>query len=165
MSQTYPLGSNIVVLRHVPGRGIVPSGLVEPPHEGGPRLRINVLFTDAAATEVALTRALALATDLQAETQIIVPYVVPYPLALECPAVPLEFICSRLRVLAGSVGGDPYVNVYLCRDVMDLLLKLLPVDSITVLGARRPWLLRRRAEKIARVLRKNGSHVILVPYP
>lgn len=154
--------SDVVIFRYVPGAGMVPSELVEPlrPLESE-RLRINVVFTDMAATQVALKRAVELAIDLGAATQIIVPHVVPYPLPLESPAVPVEFTRRQLRILAGSVGADPYVHVCLCRDVMDLLSRLIPTGSIVVVGARKHWFFRNRAEKLARSLQRKGYDVIV----
>src|SRR5262245_11521869 len=110
---------NIAAVQHVLGRGMVPTSLTERSRFQSEKLRINVVFTGFAATNVALRRAVDLAIDLDAETNIIVPHVVPYPLDLERPTVPLEFTCNRLRILAGSVGADPYMSVYLCRDVMN----------------------------------------------
>jgi hypothetical protein len=157
-------GNDIATFRYVLGRGMVPpSALMEPLEPTvAPTLPINVVFTDFAATTVALTRAAELAVDLTAETRIIVPHVVPYPLPLECPAVPLEFTCKRLITLAGMAGADPYINVYLCRDVIDLLLKLLPAPSIAVLGTGKRWLFPTKTHRIARVLRNKGCAVILV---
>jgi hypothetical protein len=155
---------NVAVLQHVPGRGIVPNTLIEPSRFQGERLRINVLFTEFEATNVALRRALDLAFDLDAETNIIVPHVVPYPLDLESPAVSLEFTCNRLRLFAESVGTDPYVYVYLCRDVMDPLRTVLPADSIVVLGSPKQCLAKWRIERFARKLTNNGGQVILAQY-
>src|SRR4030095_9221540 len=155
---------DIAVLQHVPGRGMVASHLIERSRFLSGKLRINVLFTEFAASSAALQQAVDLAIDLDAETNIIVPHVVPFPLDLECPAVPLEFTCNRLRLLAGSVGADPYVHVYLCRDVMDLLRTILPVDSIVVVGSRKQWFARWRIERFAHQLRNNGWQVILAQY-
>ena len=155
---------NVVVLQHVPGRGMVPSSLIEPSRFESEKLRINVLFTDFAATEVALRCALELAIGLEAEINIIVPHVVPYPLDLESPAVALEFTCTRLRMLAGPVRADPYVYVYLCRDVMDLLRTILPAHSIVVLGSRKQWLAKWRTGRITRKLTNNGCQIILARY-
>ena len=152
------------MLQHVPGRGMVPGALIEPGRCQSHKLRINVLFTEFTATSVALRRAVKLALDLDAETNILVPHVVPFPLDLESPAIPLEFTCNRLRVLAGSAGADPAVYVYLCRDVMDLLRTILPADSIVVLGSRNRWFARWRAERFAGKLTSNGCQVILAEY-
>jgi hypothetical protein len=149
-----------VALRPTPGGGM-PTALSRLETLECAKFRINVLFTEMEATGVALRRAVELACDLKAETQMIVPHVVPYPLPLETPTVPIEFTCTKLRLLAGSVGADPYIHVYLCRDVMDLLSRILPAESIVVLAAKTGWLCGRRAKKIARLLRNNGCDVIL----
>src|SRR6188472_4544316 len=126
--------------RYLHGKGIVPTGLTDPTEPLVPeRLRVSVVYTDFTATQRALDRAVELAVDLRAETRIIVPHVVPYPLSLECPVVPLEFLCGHLQSLAAAAGADPYIHVYLCRDKVELLLKLLPERSIVVIGARKRW--------------------------
>jgi hypothetical protein len=133
------------------------------PVESAERLRINIVYTDVDTTRAALERAVDFLIDLDAETRIIVPHVVPFPLPLEEPAVPLEFQCQQLRCLAGSVGADPYVDLYLCRDRMDLLRKVLPAGSIVVIGTRKRWF-PTKADRMARVLRKNGCDVLLARY-
>jgi hypothetical protein len=150
-------------------RRVSRAGVVQPlnrsPLEGAnsAKLQINVVFTDTQATRAALKRAVDFLIDLDAETRVIVPHVVPFPLPLDEPAVPLEFTCGQIQCLAGSVGADPYVEVYLCRDRIDLLLRVLPADSIVVIGSRNRWL-PTKAERLARVLRKNGCDVIVERY-
>jgi hypothetical protein len=149
--------------RYVWGRGVVPDVLVEPSRpQTDHRLRINVVFTDLSTTETALRRAAELAIDLGAETRILVPHVVPYPLPLECPAVPLEFTCRRLTTLAESAGADPCVDIYLCRDAIELLVQVLPPTSIVVLHARTRFGFPTTATRIVRALRKVGCSVIVV---
>ena len=130
---------------------------------GDSELRVNVLFTDDEGTRTALKQAVDLASGLDAATRIIVPYIVPFPLPLNDPPVPLNFTCERIQCLAGSVGADPYVDLYLCRDRVDLLQKILPPESIIVIGARKRWF-PTRAERIARRLRKQGCDVLLARY-
>jgi hypothetical protein len=154
-----------VALGDVPSPEIVCTPLLPPDaSDHNKKLRINVLFTDLEATEVALRCAVELASDLEAVTQLIVPHFVPYALPLEKPAVPIEFTCKKLRILAASAGADPYIHIYLCRNVIDVLLKVLPGGSFVVLGAKCGWLSGRRADKIARRLRQNGCNVIFVRY-
>jgi hypothetical protein len=128
------------------------------PHD---RLRVNVVADDITGAEAAIESAVALATDLEGELHVILAQVVPYPLPLESPVVPFEFTCERVRNLVGAGAVDCSVHVCLCRDAMLLLNKLLPIHSIAVVGPGRGWFRRRRAEKIARTLEKNGCHTIL----
>src|SRR5262245_51049324 len=116
--------SDIAAFRYLAGRGVVPTTVAreEVPHHLP--LRVNVLFTGAKATSVSLKRAVELAIDLDAETRIVVPQIIPYPMALEYPVVSLEHICSQLIQLAGSAGADPYIDIYFCRDEMTLLRAL-----------------------------------------
>src|SRR5215471_2459567 len=97
------LGSNVAAFRYLSGQGIRPSAVVEHFEASTrPKLRIHVLVTDVRTASIAIKRAVELAIDLGAETRILLPQVVPFPLDLEYPAVPLEFTCKQLEILAGS---------------------------------------------------------------
>jgi hypothetical protein len=128
------------------------------------RLRINVVFTTMADTAAALKRAVFLAAGLDADTQIAVPHVVPFPLPLEYPAVSLEFACSQLKELAAAAGADPYIHFYLCRDAAEVLEAFLPVGSIVVVGLKRRWLWRSHASWVEQKLRKAGCDVVVAHY-
>jgi len=153
-----------VAFRRVFRQGVVPPPSDQPVELRAYRkLQIHVVYTDTEATRAALERAIDLVIDLDAETRIVVPHVVPFPLPLEKPDVPLEFTCRQIRCLAGSVGADPYVNVYLCRDRLDLLRQVLPAESIVVIGSRKRWF-PTKAERMARALRRHGCEVLLAWY-
>lgn len=157
------LGNNVAAFQYLGGRGILPSAVVEPFETAKNRLLpIHVLVTDLQTASAAFHRAVELATDLRAETQILVPQVVPYPLDLEYPAIALEFTCKQLQILAGSAGADPYIHVYLCRDVIDLLRVLLPERAIVVLPVPKRWSFLTKAGRIARALQRQGCAVIVV---
>lgn len=124
------------------------------------RLKVNVIFTNIKGTKVALKRALELITDLEGETRIIVPYVVPYPLPIDKPDVPIEFTSNAINILARSVGADPCIDIYLCRDRIHLLHSLLLPQSIVVIGSRKRWFYTK-ADRLARFLRNVGCNVLL----
>jgi hypothetical protein len=156
-------GNSVAAFQYLGGRGVMPTAAVEPMETGTNRpFPIHVLVTDLRTASAALCCAVELATDLGAETQILVPQVVPYPLDLEYPAIALEFTCKQLQMLAGSAGADPYIYVYLCRDVVDLLRVLLPERAIVVLSAPKRWASLTKAGRLARALKRQGCAVIVV---
>src|ERR1043165_9533860 len=116
--------------------------------EDSERLRINVLFTSLQETHVALKRAAELSEGLSAEILLIVPQIVPFPLDLDNPPVPLDFASHQLCSLAESVDADLDGHIYLCRDRLETFLRVLPANSITVLGVKRPWFFGR-SERLA----------------
>jgi hypothetical protein len=128
--------------------------------EGDPRFELSVVYTSFDATIAALKMAAALASGLSAHITLLVPQVVPYPLALENPQVLLEFTHKRLGVVATDIPVETTIRTYLCRDRLVTLSAVLKPGSIVVIGARKKWLPTR--EKIlVRRLRRFGHDVIL----
>jgi hypothetical protein len=157
------LGNSVAAFQYLGGRGILPTAVVETFEATKDRLLpIHVLVTDLQSASAALHCAVRLAADLGAETRVLVPQVVPYPLDLEYPAISLEFTCKQLQMLAASAGADPYIYVYLCRDAIDLLRVLLPERAIVVLSAPQRWSFLTKAGRIARALKRQGCAVIVV---
>ena len=90
-----------------------------------------------------------------------VPQVVPYPLPLETPPVLVEFNENRFRVMASESPVETSVQVYLCRDRVEMLLHMLSPSSLVVIGGRKKWW--PTSEKLmARRLRQAGHKVILM---
>ena len=128
--------------------------------ERGPDLQLYVIFTDLPATNLALEAANQLAHDLDARVTVLVAQVVPYPLAPECPPVSVRFTEQVLSRLVRDRELETTVHVYLCRDRDETIRQALLPESIVVVGSRKRWW--RKAEKaLARVLRRDGHHVIL----
>ena len=125
-----------------------------------PRFELSVVFTSFDATVAAWKMAATLASGLSARITLVVPQVVPYPLALENPQVPLEFTHKRLGVVATHITVETTIRIYLCRDRLVTLSAVLKPGSIVIIGARKKWLPTR--EKIlARRLRRSGYDVVL----
>jgi hypothetical protein len=143
--------------RFLPGTGVPgwPGGC-----EGDRRFELSVVFTSFDATIAALKMAAALASGLSARITLVVPQVVPYPLALENPQVLLEFTHERLGVVATDIPVETTVRTYLCRDRLVTLSAVLKPGSIVVIGARKKWL-PTREKTLARRLRRFGHDVIL----
>jgi len=85
------------------------------------QLEVAVVFTSATPTIAALKRAGALADELGARINMVVPQIVPYPLPLESPPVLLEFSERRFREIAMESPVETAVRIYLCRDRLETL--------------------------------------------
>src|ERR1035438_6032150 len=124
------------------------------------RLDIAVVFTSATATIAALRKASALADRLSARITLLVPQIVPYVLPLESPPVLLDFSESRCRQIAKESTVETMVQIYLCRDRLEMLKSVLAPRSLVVVGGRRRWW-PTHEKNLARQLRRAGHEVIL----
>src|SRR6266536_3008795 len=122
-------------------------------------LDVAVIFTSVDATISALKRASALAGSLSARIILLVPHIVPYPLPLDCPTVPIDFIEKRLRAVASESAVETTVRVYLCRDRLQTLAMVLKPRSLVVLGGCKRWW-PTAEECLARRLRRAGHEVV-----
>src|SRR4030095_8264431 len=103
---------------------------VAPPAEAlESRLNITVVFTSIAATEQALDRAGSLAESLAARITLVVPQIVPYPLPLTSPPVLLAFQEKRFEEIASASCVEIKVEIYLCRDNVETLKRVLKPHS------------------------------------
>src|SRR5262245_35056391 len=124
-----------------------------------PFSEVFVVFTDTDGTAAALKAACAWADRLKFQIDLIVPQVVPFPLAPTHPAVPIGFISREIRKLVDSIGVDTNVHIYLCRDRVQTLKEVLPRNAIVLLGCRRKrfsWPVWRLARKL-----QGCGHTIL----
>jgi hypothetical protein len=129
--------------------------------EADQRLNIAVVFTSVESTLEALKEAGNLANSLGARITLVVPQVVPYPLPLETPPVLVEFNEHRFRVIASESSVETGVQIYLCRDRLQMLLATLSPNSLVVIGGRKKWW--PTTEKLmARRLRQAGHKVIFI---
>jgi hypothetical protein len=123
------------------------------------RLNVVVIFTSLNATVAALKRAGTLAESLNAQITLIVPQVVPYPLPLTSPPVPLDFQENCFREIAKESPVNIRVQLYLCRDTLETLNRVLKPRSLIVVGGRkRFW--PSREKRLVRRLRHAGHEVI-----
>jgi len=140
----------------------VGTGYPEQPRETSKplQLEIAVVFTEVGPTVRALKEAGLLAAQLGARITLVVPQVVPWPLQLSCPPILLEFNEARFRVIAGRTGVPTDVRIYLCRERIPTLQRVIRYGSIVVIGVRkRFW---PTAEKrLAWTLRRRGHQVIV----
>lgn len=125
-------------------------------------LELEVIYTTDAGTQHALDMACKLAEDLTARIRLVYVYTVPYALPLNAPAVPLAFLVGKLGRLAANFPNPVSVHIFLCRDRLETLQRVLKSRSIVVVGgARRGWL--SSEQRLARKLRKSRHEVIFVP--
>ena len=123
--------------------------------------KIFVVDTGSGATVAALKAATRWADQLDFRIELIVPQIVPYPLAPETPATSVEFIRARIRQLAAAVPVSN-VLVCLCRDPFQALTEILPSRSVVVIGSRKRLLVLASSHRLARKLRRRGHSVIEV---
>jgi hypothetical protein len=125
-----------------------------------PRLNVAVIFTAIGPTLEALRRAGELASRLNGHITLLVPQVVPYPLPLTSPPVLLDWNERRFHVIANQSRVETTVVIYLCRDRVETLTRVLAPRSLVIVGARRRWwpISERR---LARKLRRAGHEVLL----
>jgi hypothetical protein len=127
--------------------------------DAGRKLNIVVVFTSVEATLAALKEAGSMASSLGARITLLVPQVVPYPLALQSPPVLIDFNEKRFQVMASKSPVETSVQIYLCRDPFETLASVLSPGSIVVLGGRNRWW-PTREKSLARKLRKAGHEVL-----
>jgi hypothetical protein len=123
------------------------------------KLNISVVFTSVESTLAALKEAGGLASSLGARITLLVPQVVPYPLALETPPVLIDFNEGRFRLIACQSPVETTVRIYLCRDRLEILTHVLSPGSLVVIGGQKRWW-PTREKKLARQLRDAGHEVV-----
>ena len=136
-------------------------GFPKRPEAGDQEFKLNivVIFTSVDATIAAVKMAGTLAEDLNARITLLVPIVVPYPLALTRPSVPLDFQEKRFQDIARECPADIHVQLYLCREPLQTLKTVLRPHSLVIVGARKQ-LWPAREKSLARELRNSGHEVI-----
>jgi hypothetical protein len=124
-------------------------------------LDVSVIFTSLKPTLRALRQAASLAKRLAGRITLVVPQIVPYPLPLSSPPILLEFNERRFFTLASESHVETTVHIYLCRDRLQALTKILRPRSPVVLGARRRWWPTAES-RMAKRLRSMGYEVVIV---
>jgi hypothetical protein len=130
------------------------------PSEADHTLNISVVFTSVESTIMALRKAGALATSLNAQITLLVTQIVPYPLPLESPPVLLDWNERRFHTIAAESPAETTVRIYLCRDGVETLKNSLPPKSLVVIGGRQVWWPFTREKRLAMQLRHAGHEVI-----
>jgi len=124
---------------------------------------VNVIFTDSESTLAALEMAGSLASNLGARINLVAAQVVPLVFPLTRPPVAVDYTEQRLLDLAyrGAQGPlETSVQLYLCRDKRQALLRALKPKSLVVIGGKARWWPTKES-KLAGVLRSNGHQVVV----
>jgi len=129
--------------------------------EGVQHSEIKVLFTGEAETRVALESAARLAGRLNSKVSLLVLQTVPRPLEPERSPVPIDFLRERMRELAASVDADVEVQIYLCRDKAEVLLRAFGIPSLVVMGGRKSWWPGSKT-RVGQALERLGHRVIYI---
>ena len=133
------------------------------PHDGGPGLQgsVCVLFTSTDQTLKALEKACELAKSFSGRVSVVATPIVPFPLPLDEPPIPSKFIIGRFAEQAGQFQANISILTYLCRDRLEALKRILPHNSIIIIGVRRKWW-PTYDERLAQTLRRAGYAVLLL---
>jgi hypothetical protein len=124
---------------------------------------IYTIATEFEGTRAALTAAIPLARGSRARLIVLVPQVVPYPLAVDGPVDSTAVASGRFRDLVDELDGVAEVRVCLCRDADDVIGRALPPGaSVVVGGVAGTWRITPE-ERLARRLTHLGHHVIFAP--
>jgi len=105
--------------------------------------------------------AVGLASKLSARISLLAAHVVPYPLPLLDPAVRPEFLERSLLHLALSHDVETNVQIYLCRDSVETLNRVLPAGATVVIGGRKRWW-RTAEQRLARALAHHGRSIFFI---
>jgi hypothetical protein len=123
-------------------------------------LPIHVLATGVDPTRSALRTAAVLAAGLNAEIDVLIPYVVSFAEALETPAGDLKIAAEPYRDLAAGMHVSANVRLCVCRRVADVLKVMLPEHSIVVVAGRHRQWWPTAAQRTARQLAGCGHRVV-----
>jgi hypothetical protein len=123
---------------------------------------VSVLFTSTNQTIRALEHAEVLASRTGAGVNVVAALVVPFPLPLDRPPVPFEFIIRRFEELTKNCARKTQICTYLCRDPVIALKTVLDPKSPVIMGVREKSWWPSREKRFARKLRRAGYEVILV---
>jgi hypothetical protein len=128
-----------------------------------PELAVFVLFTSIDRTLKALEKAREIAGPLGADIEVVAVQAVPFPLQLDTPLVPMKHIVRHLQEKIADLpyGSKTRVSLYLCRDPIIALKRILnPVFPVVICMRERWW--PTRDQRLARKLRRKGYDVVFV---
>ena len=120
---------------------------------------VFVVATTIDGTRAALTAGVPLARGSRARLVVLVPQIVPYPLAVDGPAEATVFNERRHRDLVREADGDAEIRVCLCRTPNDVL-HAIPPKSTVVVGGPSGAVLPSREERLSRQLTRMGHHTV-----
>jgi len=122
-------------------------------------LAVFVVFTSINWTIKALEKAREIARPVGAKIIVVAVQVVPYPLPLDEPPVPMEFVIRRFEEKIDEFPERTQISPYLCRDLMEAFKRILNPRCPIVIGMQERWWPTRN-QRLARKLRRAGYNVI-----
>jgi hypothetical protein len=123
---------------------------------------VYVIATRFDGTRAALAAAIPLARGSRARLVVLVPQIVPYPLAVDGPADATVFVERRYCDLVHEMDGEAEIKIFLCRTPNDVL-RVIPPASTVVVGGASGSVLPSREERLTRRLTHLGHRVIFAP--
>jgi hypothetical protein len=123
----------------------------------GAQLDLVVPFTTPRLTETALRAAARLGAGLDSAVRVVKVQVIPFPLDMNHPPVPVEFLEEQLESFRGAASHE----VCFAREFEQGLRSVLRFRSLVVMAfQKRPW--RTHTERVAASLRMAGYTVVMV---
>lgn len=123
---------------------------------------VFVILTSLNRNQKALEKACQLAESLQTHITILAVRIVPYPLQLDEPPIPQDFVISRFTEMTNAISEKVQLWTYLCRDPIRAIEQAINRESPVVIGIEKRWWPNRN-RKLARKLWRAGYDVIPVP--
>jgi hypothetical protein len=125
---------------------------------------VNVVYTTAAGTRIALRAAKRHAKDLGFRIRVLVLQVVPYPLQIDEPTVVSRTAIERIfeELTSESRHSEFTLEYAFCRDYETGLARMLDEHSVVIIGGKR-GVVASRDERLARTLRVKDHQVLFVP--
>ncbi|MBS1826817.1 MAG: hypothetical protein JST93_15980 [Acidobacteria bacterium] len=125
-------------------------------------MEVVVLFTDVPATLPALRTAQQFAQGPDTRIRVLMPQLVPYPLAVDKPAAAPETMERQFHALVSTAqmtGACIMAEIVLCRELWDALQARLRPHAVVVVGRRSGWW-PKPEDRLAGRLRAAGHHVV-----
>jgi hypothetical protein len=125
---------------------------------------VNVIHTNPRGTATALEFAARMARNLGVCIRIRAMVSVPLQLPMDQSLISVQFMEQLLCDLAHDFGAginEKTVQVHLCRDRIEALLRLLKPHSLVIVAGRKRWW-PTPASRLAQALRDNGHDVVFI---
>lgn len=126
-----------------------------------PETAVYVIFTSINWTLKALEKAREISRPFGVNIVVVIVQVVPFPLPLDKPPVPMEFVTRCFEKKVEEFPEEIKISAYLCRDPMVALKRVLNRRDPVVMGVRKTiW--PTRDKRLAGQLKRAGYGIILV---
>jgi hypothetical protein len=127
-------------------------------------LPVYVVATTDEGTLAALNAARAFSSGFPSSITLVVPHVVPYPLAIDHPLVPISFSIARFAKLTAELDTEVTLRVCVCRPGDFRFDSIMPSDVVVLVGGTRGRLRRTREQRLVDRLSARGRRALFVDY-